>query len=70
MKIKLMFAWFDIWIGVYIDRKKRTIYIAIVPMLIIVVIWRDKNIYLHKKTEILNGLEHCLKCGGVRNIQK
>ncbi len=33
MKIRLVFAWYDIWIGLFIDKPKRAIYIFPVPML-------------------------------------
>jgi len=33
MKIKPLFKWYDLWIGVYIDTKNRTIYILPLPML-------------------------------------
>jgi hypothetical protein len=29
--IRMLFAWYDIWIGVYIDRKKNWIYVFPVP---------------------------------------
>lgn len=37
MKIRLMFAWYDIWIGVFVDKAKRKIYIFPVPMFGIVI---------------------------------
>ncbi len=32
MKIKLFFRWYDLWIGAYIDKKNRAIYICLIPM--------------------------------------
>jgi hypothetical protein len=34
-KIKVSFAWYDMWIGIYYDRKQRIVYICPVPMLLI-----------------------------------
>lgn len=31
MKIKFIFAWYDIWIGVFIDRQKWCVYIFPIP---------------------------------------
>lgn len=39
MTIKPIFAWYDIWIGVFIDTKKRRIYVFPVPMLGFVIEW-------------------------------
>lgn len=33
MRVTPFFRWFDLWIGAYIDRKNRTIYICPIPML-------------------------------------
>lgn len=33
MKVKLIFAWYDIWIGAFYDKKKNWIYIFPLPML-------------------------------------
>lgn len=31
-KIKPIFAWYDLWVGVFIDRPKRRVYIFPIPM--------------------------------------
>lgn len=36
-KIKLLFAWYDIWIGVYWDKKSKRLYILPIPMFGIVI---------------------------------
>jgi hypothetical protein len=35
MKASLFFAWYDLWIGAYYDRKNRTLYICPLPMIVI-----------------------------------
>lgn len=41
MRFKLIFAWYDLWIGLFIDRAKRRIYIFPVPMLGLIIDWSD-----------------------------
>jgi len=36
-RIKFIFAWYDIWIGIFIDSKKKLIYIFPVPCLGLVI---------------------------------
>ena len=37
VKIEPIFAWYDLWVGVFIDRPKRRIYVFPVPCLGIVI---------------------------------
>lgn len=37
MKINFLFAWYDLWVGVFIDKTKRRIYIFPIPMFGIVI---------------------------------
>lgn len=36
-RIKISFAWYDLWIGIYIDKDKRKIYICPLPTLLITI---------------------------------
>lgn len=37
MKIQFLFKWYDFWIGLFYDRKKKWVYILPVPMIGIIV---------------------------------
>lgn len=36
-KFKISFAWYDLWIGVFIDTNKRSIYIYPIPTILITI---------------------------------
>ena len=40
MKIRPIFAWYDLWVGIYIDRENRRVYVLPVPCFGIVIDWR------------------------------
>lgn len=33
MRVRFLFAWYDLWIGAYWDRKSRSLYVLPIPML-------------------------------------
>jgi hypothetical protein len=37
MKIKVFVAWYDAWIGVFVDSKKRRVYICPIPCFVVMV---------------------------------
>jgi hypothetical protein len=41
MRIRVIFAWYDLWIGVFIDRPKHRVYVFPLPCLGIVIDLRD-----------------------------
>lgn len=38
-RVRPMFAWYDLWVGVFVDRAKRRVYIFPLPCLGLVVTW-------------------------------
>lgn len=43
VRVRPVFAWYDIWAGVFIDRTKRRVYWFPVPMLGVRFEWREKK---------------------------
>ncbi len=35
--LRLSFAWYDIWIGIYIDTKNKKVYICPLPMILVTI---------------------------------
>lgn len=42
MKIKLIFAWYDFWIGFFFDKKKKFLYFFPIPMIGFVISFKRK----------------------------
>jgi len=40
MRLRLLFAWYDFWIGLFWDKRKRRLYIFPVPMFGVVIDFR------------------------------
>jgi hypothetical protein len=40
IKVQLFFAWYDFWIGWFWDKKKKTLYICLLPC-IVLKFWRE-----------------------------
>lgn len=45
MEIELIFAWYDLWIGVFIDRQKSRAYVFPVPMVGLMISWAARGDY-------------------------
>ena len=43
MKLNLIFAWYDLWVGFFWDKKKRWLYFFPVPMVGIVLKFKSRN---------------------------
>ena len=43
MSVSFFFAWFDFWIGVYVDRKNHTVYACPLPMCVIRIRYRAER---------------------------
>lgn len=50
VKARVFFAWYDLWIGAFVDRKKRTVYICLIPTIVIkLTFWGSKCYVLLKR---------------------
>ena len=39
MKIRPIFAWYDLWVGIFIDMKKKRVYVLPLPCLGLTIDW-------------------------------
>jgi hypothetical protein len=61
MKIKLIFAWYDIWVGVFYDQKKRRIYIFFLPTIgIVIQLYGKIDTVLGEYKEVVDKCQECL----------
>ncbi len=42
-KFKLSFAWYDLWLGIFVDTNKGKLYICLIPTLLITISFKRKN---------------------------
>lgn len=45
MKIKFLFAWYDLWIGAFWDSKKKWLYIFPIPMFGFILEFKKEPLY-------------------------
>lgn len=43
MKVEFFYAWYDLWIGVYVDVEKKCVYICPLPCMVFRVSWSRKS---------------------------
>lgn len=43
LRIRPLVAWYDLWIGVFVDRPKRRLYVFLVPCLGLVIEWPTRR---------------------------
>lgn len=57
MRVRPIFAWYDLWIGLFIDRAKRRVYVFPIPCFGLVIEWgRPKHLYNPKNVTVtMNG---------------
>lgn len=54
MKLKLLFAWYDLWIGIFYDKKQNWIYILPIPMFGLIVKLPQRRYWIY--SERINGI--------------
>lgn len=44
-EIRLLFAWYDLWVGAFYDKKNRRLYVCLLPMLGFVIQFGAKEMF-------------------------
>lgn len=44
MKVEFLFAWYDAWVGIYVDRKNRVLYVLPIPFFGFKVTFRPRRL--------------------------
>ena len=39
MTVRVFVAWYDLWIGVYVDKARRRVYICLLPCVVVRIGW-------------------------------
>lgn len=43
MKVRPIFAWYDLWIGAFVDRPKHRLYLFPLPCIGLLIEWGNRN---------------------------
>lgn len=57
-RVKFLFAWYDLWVGIFWDSKKKLLYILPIPMIGIIINCNNEKICKECGTEAANDT-HC-----------
>lgn len=61
VKIKLIFAWYDLWIGIFWDKNKKHLYIFPIPIVGIKIFFGNK--FIQDQWNKVNAGPNWRKCG-------
>lgn len=63
MKFEFLFAWYDLWIGIFYDKKKNWLYILPLPMLGVIIKIPKKRYWLVGDNKLINSVGFWVKDG-------